>query len=29
MADLIFSPASKEQENFLNTNADFAFYGGE
>ena len=28
--NLVFSPASKEQENFLNCDeVDFAFYGGE
>ena len=26
--ELVFAPASKEQENFLTTDADFAFYGG-
>lgn len=29
MSNIVFAPASKEQENFLTTDADFAFYGGE
>lgn len=28
-SNIVFSPASQEQENFLLSNADFAFYGGE
>lgn len=27
--DIVFAPASLEQQNFLTTNVDFAFYGGE
>lgn len=27
--NIVFAPASLEQQNFLTTNVDFAFYGGE
>lgn len=30
MSNIVFAPASKEQQNFLNCkDVDFAFYGGE
>lgn len=27
--DIVFAPASKAQEQFLTSEADFTFYGGE
>jgi hypothetical protein len=29
LSELAFAPASLEQQNFLLSDADFAFYGGE